>query len=183
MSEPRKRTNAEVWQALEKITAEAELERVGALSDDELDRELLAAGIDPSEAAKVGQADLARPPKPERKAPRTMRWVAWAAVAAAAALVVGGLARKPPIVGSARLGDPGLDPDVATRRQQADAMREAAFGACDQGLWVSCEEKLNAARALDPEGEREPKVLAARQSVFAAEHADGGPKPEKPTMP
>ena len=51
MTDARKRTAAEVWQAL---SADAELAHLAAQSDEDVDRALREAGIDPDEAAKVG---------------------------------------------------------------------------------------------------------------------------------
>ena len=125
MSEPRKRTDAEVWQALEKVAAELkELERIDALSDEELDRELRAAGIDPAEATGLGPDVLVRPPRrapgaPPRgptarkqaaRSPRKVHWVAWAALAAAVVLVVGWLATRPENVASPRPDDRTHEP-------------------------------------------------------------------------
>jgi len=195
VSERGKRTDAEVWQALEKVAAEVrELERIDALSEDELDRELRAAGIDPAEAAKLGQdlrvrappqASRMSPPAPaprERssRTPRKVQWVAWGAVAAAAALVVAVLAKKPEDAASAPPDDHGAGSDALPKHDAAAKLRDDAFGACALGLWGACEEKLNAARALDPAGEQDAKVLAARRAVYGAEHADAGPGPDKP---
>jgi hypothetical protein len=66
MSGPQKRTDAETWAALEAMAKEsddrdeaeadeAEMARIAALSDEELDRELAAAGIDPAEARARGE--------------------------------------------------------------------------------------------------------------------------------
>lgn len=190
MTEPRKRTDAEVWQALEKVAAELkDLERIDALSDEELDRELRAAGIDPDEAMELGPAFLVRPPRrapgtpPQartgrRQAARSARkvqWVAWAALAAAVVLVVGWLASRPDNVASPRPDDrtPVTD-GLATKPQAAAKLRDEAFGACAAGLRGACEEKLNAARALDPAGEQYAKVLAARRSVHDAAQVDAG---------
>src|SRR5260370_41762972 len=55
MSAPRKRSDAELWRAIEDVAAQAELSRIEVLSEEEVDRELRAAGIEPGQAAKVGQ--------------------------------------------------------------------------------------------------------------------------------
>jgi hypothetical protein len=202
MTERGKRTDAEVWEALEKITAEVgELERIDALSDDELDRELRAAGIEPEEAANLGQ-DIAnlgqdilvrvppqapgppaqdpRAPKQAARPPRKVHWVAWAAVAAVAVLVVGVLATRPENVASPRPDDSASDAGLATKLQAAAKLRDDAFDSCAHGVWAVCEHRLDAARALDPAGEQDAKVLAARRSVYDAQHADAGHAPDKP---
>ena len=148
------------------MSADADLERLDALSDDDLDRELRAAGVDPAEPAKVGSEVLARTPKEGPRPPRKVRWVAWVGAGAAAALIAIALVREQPIVGAGR--------PEPTPKQQAAKLRDDAFDACDQGLWSACEDNLNAARALDPGGEIDPKVLAARQSLRDAVRADAG---------
>jgi hypothetical protein len=66
----------------------------------------------------------------------------------------------------------GVEP--VTPQGVAEKIRDEALDACEHGRWGACEEKLNAARALDPAGESAPRVLAARRSVYDAQHADGG---------
>jgi hypothetical protein len=198
MTDPPKRSPAEVWRALEKTGADAELERIDAMSGDELDAELRAAGIDPAEAAKIGEDVLgplpassngAPPPltpawtgvaeaKPAvDEAPRGSRRIYWIAGFAAAAVVIGVLVTRP------RDGPPisAGHPDRAALKEAAD-QRDRAFGACDQGYWLECEDELNAAQSLDPAGEAAPRVVAARRSI-AAVGADSGRKPEKPAKP
>jgi hypothetical protein len=46
----------------------------------------------------------------------------------------------------------------------------------------ACEDALNAARSLDPEGEAAPRVVAARRAIEAVA-ADAGGRPEKPPKP
>jgi hypothetical protein len=82
MTAPRKRSPAEVWRALEKAGADAELERFSAMSGDELDAELRAAGLDPAEAAKIGMDVLGPMPASGDGAPPP-RTPAWTGVAEA----------------------------------------------------------------------------------------------------
>ncbi len=195
MTERGKRTDAEVWEALEKITAEVgELERIDALSDDELDGELRAAGIDPAEAANLGQdivvrpplqapgppSQAPRPPKKTARSPRKVHWIAWGAVAAAAVLVVGVLATRPENVASPPPDESASDAGLATKLQAAARLRDDAFGSCAHGVWTVCEHRLDAARTLDPAGEQDEKVLAARRAVYDAQHGDAGAKPDRP---
>ncbi len=199
MTEPRKRSPAEVWRALEKASTDAEVGRIDALSDDELDAELRAAGIDPADAAKIGMDVLEPAPAasdggvasgvPARtgvaeakaavdEAPRGRRRVYWIAGFAAAAVVIGVLVTRPsggPPVGTGH-------PDAEAALKEAADLRERAFGACDQGYWAACEDALNAAQRLDPAGETAPRVVAARRSIRAVA-ADGDRGFEKPPKP
>jgi hypothetical protein len=195
MTERGKRTDAEVWEALEKVAAEVgELERIDALSDDELDRELRAAGIDPAEAANLGQDIVVRPPpqapgpppqapgtaKQAVRPPRKVHWVAWGAVAAVAVLIVGVLVTRPENVASPPPDDSAPDAGLATKLQAAARLRDDAFDSCAHGVWDVCEHRLDAARALDPAGEQDAKVLAARRAVYDAQHADAGRGTDRP---
>jgi hypothetical protein len=199
MTEPRKRSPAEVWRALENASTDAEVGRIDALSDDELDAELRAAGIDPADAAKIGADVLGPAPAsgdggvasrvPARTgvaeakpavddAPRGRRRAYWIAGFAAAAVVIGVLVTRPsggPEVGTGH-------PDTEAALKEAADLRDRAFGACDEGYWAACEDALNAARSLDPAGETAPRVVAARRSIEAV-GADAGRRFEKPPKP
>jgi hypothetical protein len=56
MMPARKRTPAELWKALEAQAAADDMERIAALSPEELDRELATAGFDPKEVGDEGEA-------------------------------------------------------------------------------------------------------------------------------
>ncbi len=173
MTESRKRSPADVWRALEKAGADAELERVGAMSGDEVDAELRAAGVDPAEAAKIGEDIVAA--APASTAPRDRRRILWVAALGMAAVIV-----------AVFLAWPRPAPEIASpptpEQQQAAKMRDDAIDACKELRWDACEEGLNAATALDPEGETDPRVIAARRFI-AAWHADAGRKLDSPPKP
>jgi hypothetical protein len=169
MTEARKRTDAEVWHALETIAADAEPARIDALSDGDLDGELRAAGIDPESiaaTAKPGAAKVA-----SRKARlRARPWVWGLASAAVVALVIFAAWPRPErfYVGHGATRDDGP--------QRAATMRKDAFKACEANLWSLCEDRLNEARGLDPDGEANPEVRRARESIAGAigVRPDGG---------
>jgi hypothetical protein len=50
-----KRTPEEAWQAIERWAMDDEAERILALTDEELDRELREAGFDPAEVRAKGR--------------------------------------------------------------------------------------------------------------------------------
>jgi hypothetical protein len=52
----KKRTDAELWTAIEDMAAEDEMERIAALSEEELDAELRADGFDPEAIGARGEA-------------------------------------------------------------------------------------------------------------------------------
>jgi DNA-directed RNA polymerase specialized sigma24 family protein len=80
------------------------------------------------------------------------------------------------IVASLRGATPGHDaakPNPANQPERAHELREHGFEQCMRNDWSSCESDLDAARDLDPDGEDDPKVQAARADVkAAAEHRD-----------
>jgi hypothetical protein len=62
----------------------------------------------------------------------------------------------------------GDDPIGAKYHPSAAELREQAYAACDAHLWHESEQKLDAAQKVDPKGEAEPPVVAARKSVREA---------------
>lgn len=58
-----------------------------------------------------------------------------------------------------------------TPHERAEALRREAIEDCGNGLWGSCERKLDAARTLDPAGDDAPTVKAARQTAYDGQHA------------
>jgi hypothetical protein len=63
--------------------------------------------------------------------------------------------------------------------QRAAALRDEAFAACDMHLWADCLRKLDAAKKLDPDGDSDSRVSAARDAVVAGLKADQErPKPK-----
>jgi hypothetical protein len=69
-----------------------------------------------------------------------------------------------------------------TPQERAAKIREDAFAACRQEMYETCGRKLDEAREVDPGGEADPRVVAARQSIEAAlgdAAVDGGRKPDK----
>ncbi len=170
MSAPRKRSDAELWRAIEDVAAQAELSRIEVLSEEEVDRELRAAGIEPGQAAKVGQeigGALPRAAGVRRPRARAIAWATSLATGAAIALGVAVVVKQRVDV---RVG--------AGLRQHAAALRDQGLAACAEARWAQCEEKLDAARALDSGGENDERVLQARQALRAwhtrSMGADGG---------
>jgi hypothetical protein len=193
MTEQRKRTNVELWAAIEKLSDEAELARINALDDPELDRELRAAGIDPDKAAAFVHKAIARTdaaadanaqagPKaasvpsgpapapahaaPSAPPPRRIGWVPYVAAAAVAMLVATALTRP-----DANTGSPAPDSsatDDATQRKPAAQLRAQAFEACAQTQWRRCAVLLDEARLIDPAGEADPRVVRWREAIRAS---------------
>jgi hypothetical protein len=102
------------------------------------------------------------------------------AALALGALGLAALANRGAIEGYVRGGEP-IGPDTTwTAQQKAWAIRADAITACDARRWVACTQKLDEAMQLDPAGESDPRVRAARREL-----ADGMPVPwpSPPAMP
>jgi len=176
MTGSKKRSPAEAWDALEKMADDEEVERVLALSDEELDKELADAGFDPEKVRAQGQAlgeRLAResapaiapalatgaavvPIRPRRST--TMRvFTLMAATLSVLVVLVGVLPRVHDWL------HPPVDVGAGQKPTPAQAMREKAFLACDAQRYAECLRLLDDARATDPGGDRMPQVEEYRQ--------------------
>jgi hypothetical protein len=63
---------------------------------------------------------------------------------------------------------------------RAAALRGEAYAACDTKRWTECTGKLDEAATLDPAGESDPRVVAARKAVSEAMPVEE--PPEKPKL-
>jgi hypothetical protein len=75
--------------------------------------------------------------------------------------------------------DPGSA--AATPRERAARLRDEAVAACGARDFAACEAKLDDAMRLDPAGESEPRVVAARAAI--AEWQMPKPAPSESTPP
>jgi hypothetical protein len=181
MVTPKKRTPAEAWDALENMAFDDEVDRVLALSDEQLDAELKESGLDPQRVRERGQAlgeklhseqkssaPPARPvPPPPRARVFVMKRVRWVA-ALAAALSAAGIAV---MNGPAPVGHP-YAPSKADL-EKAQELRTRATPECVAAQWQACLDGLNAAHALDPNGES-AEARHYREAAQAALHANEG---------
>jgi len=175
-----------VDEAIRDVEAMSEAEKAWASKD---------AGIDGGAVASVMQELLSKHAVPVKPAPRETRPEAtvrgrWTTrrillVAAVSALVPGAFLAtgggalvvglwKTPIRPEDSAG-----PDRSSPLQLAAATRAQAFPACDAQQWATCEQKLDEAQHLDPAGEDDPRVRAARQSAYDGLHPENRP----PTAP
>jgi hypothetical protein len=177
---PRKTDPARGWIFVAKLLASEEIDEVDRLDDEGVAAALRARGRDPDKltdvdalkarAAAIAEREAASPPVTAAALARPARWRArhaWLAAAAlgllAAAVVL--LNRDPDRVGAA--------PDPVM-------VRAAGFGACRRHDWDACERELDAARALDPDGDAVPAVKEARSQIEAARKAqDSERDPER----
>jgi len=61
--------------------------------------------------------------------------------------------------------------------ERAHLLREKAYKACDEAAWQECLDKLDEAKGLDPEGDRDVKVGAARAKANDALRNKSSPAP------
>ncbi|HEY5243364.1 MAG TPA: hypothetical protein VIJ22_17910 [Polyangiaceae bacterium] len=162
-----------------------EVERVLALSDEDLDAELKQAGADPEKVRERGEA-LGRKLAPGGNASTVTPWtrrVVWLAAAALGVLVVsfaavsfsGIMARFRPLPIGPDEGGLSVPPE-ALAREQAATLREQGLAECVKGTYEACQQHLDAAMQLDPAGETDPRVVRAREGIAAHE------KPGKPRL-
>jgi|HubBroStandDraft_4_1064222.scaffolds.fasta_scaffold76043_2 hypothetical protein len=192
MTAPRKPTATETMRALETMSqddeAEREMHRIAALSPEQLDRELVEAGIDPAQSRSRGEAiarKAARLAAEGKAQPPRRIFSRTTGLLLAAAMAVLFTWNAGPII--ARLVHPReIGPDNPTpewlaqqrARVQALSLRTAAHDDCAAARWASCLQKLDDARALDAAGDGDPLVQADRR---AATQALAPPLPPAPT--
>jgi hypothetical protein len=177
----KKRTPAQAWDALENMAFDDEVDRVLALSDEQLDAELKESGLDPQRVRERGQAlgeqlrsehkssvadarPVPAPPRARVLVTKRVRWVA----ALAAALSATGIAMMsgPVLVGHSHA------PSKADL-EKAQELRTRAMPECVAGHWQACLDGLNAAHALDPDGES-VEARHYREAAQAALHTNEG---------
>jgi len=154
MVTPKKRTPEEAWDALESMALDDEVDRVLALSDEQLDEELKESGLNPERVRERGRAlgeKLRSEQKPSTPAPRArilvMKRARWVAALAAALGATGiALMSGPTLVGHS------YTPSKADI-EKAQELRARAMPQCVAGHWQACLDGLNTADALDRNGE------------------------------
>jgi hypothetical protein len=197
----KKRTAAEVWQALETMelddAAEREMDRVAAMTPEEVRRELAEAGFDPEESRARG-VELARAfaqqqaapvvPAPARRRP-SRRAVALLLAAAFGLLAVVMWRRAENWIAHNRdRSAPDIGPDTPSpewiahekARARAIELRRGAQADCTSAHWEACLKGLDEARDLDPAGEADPTVVDERRT---ASDALSTPPPNPHTKP
>jgi hypothetical protein len=156
-------------------------------SDEEIERQMEAAAVHVTSVptleelvARVEMRAAAFAPAVPRPSmaplPATRRVRRWspvpiAAAAALAAVGVAALMNRAVIVAHLR-GEP-IGPDQAwpppsalpTPQDRASALRGLAFAACAKASWDECAQKLDQAAAIEPSGERAPRVISARWEI------------------
>jgi hypothetical protein len=201
---PGKPDPVRTWRAVEKMIEEDEIERIAAMSPDEVERELKAIGYDPARAPSVEEL-LARATRTAserqaaaaavpQKAPTSIIRMktrarhgrpVWLFAAAVACLVAFGIvaAERQQVVAWLRPPPAPIAPDdtrppPVPPAEQAAKLRDEALIDFIVGQHADSEQKLDRARALDPAGESEPRVQQLRNDL-----AHGPPPPPPPSPP
>jgi hypothetical protein len=200
-------------QAAEDQAFEDTASEVSQMSEADLDAELLAAGIDPDEVVKTFSlpAHLSKAeqppasdkvargaeddhadagawvsaPAPSRIRQRPRRW-AMLLAATLGAVAVGGTPLALRVLAKHReypVAGPDAAPTGSVKPSPAQ-LRSAALAACGRHEWRLCLEGLNAARDLDPQGDSDPLVQAARQQATEElRKLEPNGEPESPQEP
>jgi hypothetical protein len=159
----RKPTAREAWEAIDDAAFKAEVNRIVAMSDEEVEAELLKDGFDPADLAESEKAPssqvIALPAKAKTKTPTPIRRTRRAVLLAAA--TVGAMAAGVAVVVSNGGHSGGL---VSRPRPdpRAEALREQGLDACSRREWRLCLQHLDEAKELDAEGDRAKSVQDAR---------------------
>jgi hypothetical protein len=180
------------WRLAEKILEE-EADKLATMSDEEFDRAMATLPDPPNvlgveemmarsgrgarekdagpAATKSDGAAKTAPPAPSSvrplrpKRPNLIVWLAAAAVGAFAVGVV--VLNQPPVtVGHGRDAGGGS----TTPHERATELRDEGLAACGNQLWDTCEKRLDDAKAIDPDGEKDPRVIEARKALARGRH-------------
>jgi len=159
-----KRDLARGWRFVERLVRDDVPVDFDEQGERELDRQLREEGIDAGEPltpeqlmAKVQARAGAPRATPRRRVSRVI-WLLAAALCVGAAVFW--TTRTPRVPGAG-----GRD---------ARALREQAFHACDERRWAFCQAALDEARQIDPPGEDDARVRAARDAIAAGLAAAAG---------
>jgi DNA-directed RNA polymerase specialized sigma24 family protein len=168
----------------------------------ERDAQMLMLDADGASAAEIGRT-LKLQPQTVRNRLSTVRrivreaWEVKTRVGAAFALLIALLvawwtiARPKPQIVLPETPVPSVRPATSTERPEPNAtldrageLREKAFAACMKDDWSTCEKGLDEAKKLDPDGERDGRVQAARDDIEIGTSRMPGSnwKPAEPRM-
>jgi hypothetical protein len=170
---PGKRDLARGWQTLEKMAAEDDRAWLETATDEEVEARMNEAGV---KVERTPGADELLARMKERAggsaessgakgkvvplSRRATPWVVGLALAAGTAMVV----------------SRAVQPNDVTQspHEWATKLRDEALAACAAKKWGACESLLDRAKAIEPEGEWDARVVKARAEIEAAR--SGGPR-------
>jgi hypothetical protein len=199
------RTPDEIWSALEKEAgAGDEAERAGQGSVEDAIRKLAAAGVDVETekaearavrteiereiaAREVASRARARSLRPKGGRARIVWLVAAAVLVASAAAAYAQWAHRHPELPrlappAPTTAPPATSPGPSSQLIAAD-LRRQAFNACDAKRWSACLSLLDQAREVDPAGNADLQVQAARLRAEVGMGAERGTQDDKVARP
>jgi hypothetical protein len=181
-----KPTEREAWDAIDEASFRAEVDHIVAMTDEEVEADLVKAGFDPAKlaapqakeaaqkdpaqkaedaevAAALAAAETDAKPARVRRLPFRGRMAVWLVAAA-----VGG--------GAAATMAPGLTGhgDSRSSIERAEALRKDARAACAKAQWRTCLERLDEADRVDPGGASDANVKALREQAERGVGGTGG---------
>ncbi len=160
-------------QVLSRIFEQVELDEINqeidAMSDEQIAADLEARGftqakIDAAFAEQQKMLDEMLAEEKRQRRREAVVYIGGLATAAAVALVV--RSTTPETTTTV----PSANAAARPPQSRASELRNEAFDACGRGHWAECEQKLDEAKALEPEGERDPDVQHARRMASEALH-------------
>jgi hypothetical protein len=166
-----------VWNELLREAGQVEAERAANVTVAEAERELANAGFDVDTERRASEARVRprvdrRPPKSAAKPTPVAvpglrpRRELWLVAASFAALCVGAVVAALESNPTNPVADNGESPRPASSAlATAAALRDEADRACRQQLWGACAQRLDAAKAIDPDGEGEERVRQWRSAI------------------
>jgi hypothetical protein len=192
-----------------KLFAEAQIERIEAMTPEELDEALRAQGLDPNAPFDIEEMIAKLPPEQDSAAPSQ------AVPSAVAPPVAPAPVTPAPVTPARAASSPAapitpLEPKRSSRRRlsplvwialpaaaavlvalglpngpdsnavaRAAELRDEAARSCRQQRWDDCAQSLDQARKLDPAGESREGVVELREAIARADQ----PGEKKPAPP
>jgi len=147
------------------------VQKARAMSDEQIERELVADGVDVTALDARLAARAKALFETRRSLPTGARKkiaAGFGAGVAATGAVLAALAQTGVV--SVTAGAPTLASTTSsppTELEHANELRKAAFEACGRGRWQECIARFDEAKALDPRGDADAEVQGARQRAIA----------------
>jgi hypothetical protein len=166
-----KPTAAEVLSTIfEQVELDKINQEVDAMSDDEIAKDLEAAGytqakIDAAFAKQQKMLDEMLADEKHQRRQQAVVYIGGLATAAAVALVV---KSSTPSTTTTTVPTVPTATTAAPPTSRAEDLRKEAFEACGRGHFAECEHELDEAKTLDARGDADPDVQRARRLI--AEH-------------
>jgi hypothetical protein len=187
----KKASLGEQWRLVQKLLDEAELERLGAMTPEQMEEEARSSGLDEAKARELLRRAIERgepPPAPNvsdvaaaRKRLRGVGKVAAYLALAAGVIATVGYVERGPLAsrwqawfGPAPSPTPPLVPpthEETPLEKKARELREQAYVNVQKGYYKDAVDDLNEAKEIDPAGDSDPRVVKARYDI-----AVGDPK-------